>query len=224
MAWLERVITLVIEVSNRVLLLMWMQRLFPLATLGNGSILGVRCCLSTTLLSTAYQVLHWDRHHRFCCQCGAPTERHKHEHARVCSRCGYTQYPRISPCIIVAIYRPGEILLGRSPKFPAQVYSTLAGFVEAGERIEAAVHREVYEETKIRIKGLEYIDSQSWPFPHSLMLGFLAQYCHGDVVFDGIEIEDAQWFAVDQLPLMPPAGSISRALITLAVERAGTCQ
>ena len=165
------------------------------------------------LAGRAAQLLDWDRSHRFCGVCGTPTERLEHERARRCPACKHLAYPRISPAMMVLIWRPGEVLLARSPRFAKGTYSALAGFVEAGETIEECVMREAYEEVGVRITGLQYYGSQSWPFPNSLMIAFTARWESGDIVPEPGEIEDAQWFALDALPGIPPRFSISGHLI-----------
>ncbi len=165
------------------------------------------------LAGRALQILQWDRDHKFCSRCGEKVHPHETERAKVCSGCGFTQYPRISPCIITLVTRDEYVLLGRAPQWPENMYSTLAGFVEPGETLEAALHREVFEEVSIRVHRLSYMGSQPWPFPHSLMVGFYAQYLEGEIQVDGVEIADAQWFHIDELPRVPPVGSISRQLI-----------
>lgn len=154
------------------------------------------------LAGKASQLIEWDKAHQFCGECGSPTHVANHEHSRTCINpsCQRIFYPRISPVIIVAIERGQEILLARSPHFPPEIYSTLAGFVEPGETIEQAVHREVYEETRIKIQNLRYFASQAWPFPNSLMLGFQADYDSGDIICAENEIEEAAFFHVDKLP------------------------
>lgn len=171
------------------------------------------------LAGRARQILDWDKDHQYCSRCGTPTEHHAHDRAKTCPNCGYTQYPRIAPCIIVLVTRGYEVLLARGPNFPPGMYSTLAGFVEPGETLEMAVHREVFEETGIRITNLRYLDSQPWPFPHSLMIGFHAEYAGGELQPDGIEIEQADWWAVNALPKVPPPGSISRFLIDQYIDQ-----
>ena len=171
------------------------------------------------LAGRARQVLDWDNDHQYCSRCGAPTENHPTDRAKVCPECNFTQYPRISPCIIVLVTRGYEVLLARSARFPPGVYSTLAGFVEPGETLEMAVHREVFEETGIHVTNLRYLDSQPWPFPHSLMIGFHAEYAGGELKVDGVEIEHADWWAVNALPKVPPQGSISRFLIDQYIEQ-----
>ncbi|MBA4501983.1 NAD(+) diphosphatase [Marinobacterium marinum] len=164
-------------------------------------------------LARAAQLATWFDQHRFCGRCGATLEAHKQDLARVCSACELVQYPRVSPCIIVLVRRGNQCLLARSGRFPPGRFSTLAGFIEAGERAEAAVRREIREEVGIEVKNLEFFASQSWPFPHQLMLGFFADYAGGDLIPDGYEIQEAGWFDQDNLPDLPPPFSISRQLI-----------
>jgi NAD+ diphosphatase len=171
------------------------------------------------MLGYAAQIATWARQHRFCGSCGAPLQAVPGERAMACPSCALQQYPRLSPSIIVLISRGDELLLARSPRFVTGVYSTLAGFVEPGESIEACVHREVREEVAVAVDNLRYIASQSWPFPHSLMLGFHADYAGGEIVPQPEEIEDARWFHVDELPPLPAHGSIARYLIELYLAR-----
>ena len=171
------------------------------------------------LAGRALQVVQWNRDHQFCGRCGHSTNDHPSERAKVCSNCGHTSYPRISPCIIVLVTRGNEVLLGRSPNWPLNMFSTLAGFVEPGETLEQAVHREIFEEVGISVKNLEYQASQPWPFPHSLMVGFYAEHDGGLIQVDGEEISEADWFPINQLPKIPPVGSISRYLIDNYVEK-----
>jgi len=172
----------------------------------------------------AVQIMDWDRTHQFCGACGARTEPHRKVRARVCTatNCGLEHYPRISPAMIVAVERDDEILLARSPHFPPGIFSTLAGFVDPGETIEEAVHREVFEETGVHVRNVRYFGSQSWPFPNSLMLGFQADYVSGELSLDPDEIEDAGFFRFDALPPMFPGRvSISQWLIQDFLERHG---
>jgi NAD+ diphosphatase len=185
------------------------------------------------LAGRAAQVLEWDRAHRFCGVCGTPTELQEHERARRCPACGHSAYPRLSPAMMVLVWRGPEparppegrgperearrtghqLLLARSPHYAPGMYSALAGFVEPGESLEDCVHREVAEEVGVQVRGLRYYGSQSWPFPHSLMLAFSAEWTGGDIVRQEEEIEDAQWFPIDALPPIPPRFSISGHLI-----------
>ena len=165
------------------------------------------------LAGRAVQVVDWHITHQFCGRCGAATVDHPQDRAKQCPECGYIAYPRLSPSIIVLVHRGDKLLLARNAAWPNGMYSTLAGFVEPGESIEQTVHREVFEEVGIRVKNLRYLGSQSWPFPNSLMLGFHAEYDSGEFVLQTDEISDAQWFAPDELPNIPPATAISRWLI-----------
>lgn len=155
-----------------------------------------------SLLVKGLSVIKWDKNHRFCGACAKETTLTDHLE-RCCLDCQINYYPRISPAVIVLIYRGDQILMARSPHFPPGVYGLIAGFVEAGETIEATVHREVFEEIGIKIKNLAYYGSQPWPFPDSLMLGFVAEYESGEIVIDPNEIEHAGWYQYDQLPGLP---------------------
>jgi NAD+ diphosphatase len=174
------------------------------------------------LAGRAVQIVEWDRHHRFCGRCGAATVRKENELARVCPRCGLQQFPRISPAVIVRIERGDQLLLARSPHFAPGVYSTLAGFVEPGESLEDTVRREIREEVGVTVTNIRYFGSQPWPFPHSLMIGFVADWESGEIQPQEGEIEDAGWFGVDSMPGLPSRFSIARALIDefLAARRA----
>lgn len=163
--------------------------------------------------SRGMQLVTWYRNHRYCSRCGAATSLHPRDPASVCQRCDYTQYPRITPCVIMLVRRGDQALLARSARFRLPMFSCLAGFMEAGETAEQAVHREVLEETGLRIRNLRYHGSQSWPFPHSLMLAFTAEYLDGDLRLEDEELVEADWFSADALPMIPPQGSIARTLI-----------
>lgn len=167
----------------------------------------------SALAGRAAQVVEWDRTHRHCGACGTATELHPGERSRVCPSCGHTSYPRVSPAMMALVWRPGELLLARSPHYTKGMYSALAGFVEAGESLEECVHREVAEEVGVTIDELRYYGSQSWPFPHSLMVAFTARWTGGEIVPQESEIEDAQWFPLDALPNVPPRFSVSGHLI-----------
>jgi NAD+ diphosphatase len=172
------------------------------------------------LAGRAVQIVEWDRNHRFCGRCGAGTERKADELARVCPVCGLQQFPRISPAVIVRIERGDEILLARSPHFAPGVYSTIAGFVEPGESLEETVVREVREEVGVEVANVRYFGSQPWPFPNSLMIGFVADYASGELRLQEGEIEDAGWFTIDTLPGLPSGYSIARRLIEEFISRA----
>lgn len=161
----------------------------------------------------AVQVVDWAATHRFCGRCATPTERAPGERSMRCPSCGLTAYPRIAPAIIVLVRKGDLALLAHGSRFPAPFYSTLAGFVEPGETLEETLVREVKEEVGIDVGDIRYFGSQSWPFPHSLMLGFFATWKGGEIVCDPTEIVDAKWFKADELPMIPPPLSISRQLI-----------
>ena len=172
------------------------------------------------LVARAWQLIHFRRTHQFCGQCGTAMQQVDWEVATLCPKCGHRCYPRISPCVIVAIQHEDKILLAQGPsQRERKFWSTLAGFVESGESLEQAVHREVFEEVGVRIKNLEYFGSQPWPFPHSLMVGYLAEYAGGDIQVDGKEILEAHWFDLDELPFVPPTLSIAGQLIQELVNR-----
>jgi len=162
----------------------------------------------------ALQLVEWARTHRFCGSCGQPMTLTPGERAMKCA-CGHTAYPRVSPAMMVLVKRGASILLARNVAVPAGGrMSALAGFVEAGESIEDAIHREVREEVGLEVTDLRYFASQSWPFPGSLMIAFTAEYAGGDIRCDPAEIAEARWFGPgDKLPELPPPQSISRALI-----------
>ena len=174
------------------------------------------------LAGRAAQVLEWDRTHRFCGACGTPTELHANDRARTCPACGQSAYPRISPAMMVLVWREGQLLLARSPHYVPGVFSALAGFVEAGESLEDCVHREVAEEVSVTVTDLRYYGSQSWPFPHSLMVAYTARWVSGEIVPQAGEIEAADWFAIDALPGIPPRFSISGHLIRDTVQALAT--
>ncbi|MEH6388321.1 NAD(+) diphosphatase [Pseudomonas profundi] len=171
------------------------------------------------MLGLAQQLDAWHDTHRFCGRCGQPMQARVEERAMQCSACGLRQYPKLAPCIIVLITRGDEVLLARSPHFRAGFFSTLAGFIEPGESAEECLHREVKEEVNLEVNQLEYLGSQNWPFPNSLMLGFHACYAGGEIVPQPGEIEEAHWWNIDQLPAIPPRGTISRWLIDCYLAR-----
>jgi len=169
------------------------------------------------LAGRAVQIMDWDRAHQYCGRCGTPTEASTTERARLCPACGQLHYPRIAP-VVMALVRDGDrLLLARSPRFPPGMHSALAGFVEAGEGLEQSLAREVREEVGVDIANPRYFSSQSWPFPHSLMIAFNCDHAGGEIRVDPAEIESAQWFSIDSLPDLPNPISIARRLIDATV-------
>lgn len=164
--------------------------------------------------SRALQLLEWRRNHKFCSHCGHETEVHPREYAMVCPACRYHQYPRVQPCIITVITRgQDEILLAKNAKNTSNMYGLIAGFVEVGETLEEAVTRETLEEVGIKVKNIQYLASQPWPFPSNLMLAFKAEYESGEIVLQEEEISDAKFFKFNALPEIPISGSIAHAMI-----------
>jgi NAD+ diphosphatase len=173
------------------------------------------------LAGRASQIATFYRTHRHCGVCGAPTQRMAAEAACECTACGHRVWPRVSPAVMVLIRRHGEageeLLLARSPHFRPGMYSAVAGFVEPGESLEQCAHREVLEEVGVRITNLRWFGSQSWSFPHSLMLAFIADYDSGEIVCQAGEIEDARWFALSALPELPSRYSLAWRLLDAAL-------
>lgn len=165
------------------------------------------------LAGRAVQLVEWQRTHRYCGRCGEATEPSPGERAMRCPSCGLLFFPELSPAVIMLIRKGDQALLAANRNFRGGMYSVLAGFVEPGEDLEEAVHREVFEEVGIRLTNLRYVASQSWPFPHSLMIGYTADWASGEIQPDGDEILDARWHSVDELPAIPPSISIARRLI-----------
>jgi NAD+ diphosphatase len=168
----------------------------------------------------AVQLVEWARTHRFCGRCATPTDMQPGERAMKCPACGLLAFPRLAPAMITLVTRGDEALLAQGVQFRGPMYSCLAGFVEPGESLEDAVVREVREEVGVEVGNVRYWGSQPWPFPHSLMVGFTAEWVSGEIVCDPTEIVDAQWFTRDALPNIPPRISIARKLIDAWLEQA----
>lgn len=162
----------------------------------------------------AEHLLNWDRSSKYCGYCGDINERKKNERAKICPGCGNILYPRISPAIIVGIKKDGKLLMAHNAGFKKDLYSIIAGFVEQGESLEAAVKREVYEEIGIKVKNIEYYKSKPWDSLDSLMFGFIAEYESGEIKVDGKEIVDAGWYDAEHLPPeLPKKITIARSII-----------
>ncbi len=170
--------------------------------------------ITWTVAGRAAQLVEWQRTHRFCGQCAAPTEPARGERARRCPGCGLLAFPRLAPAVITLIEDDdGRILLARNKNFGMPMFSLLAGFVEPGETLEGAVARETLEEVGVAVDDIRYWGSQPWPFPHSLMVGFRARYVAGELVLQEDEIAEAGWFHADDLPMIPPVMSIAGRMI-----------
>ncbi len=160
----------------------------------------------------AAHILRWQRDSRFCPVCGHAMGPFAEEWMRQCTHCDYTAYPPVSPAILVLVHDGPRVLLVHKPGWGAR-FSIVAGVVEPAESLEQCVRREVREEVGVEITDITYVDSQPWPFPHQLMIGFMARYAGGTICPDQQEIDQAAWFRFDQLPELPAPLSLSRQLI-----------
>lgn len=175
---------------------------------------------SVDVLASARGLLYWHRHHGYCGSCGGETRSGEAGYVRICRECDRRHFPRTDPAIMALIEHEGRILLARQPRFPPQMFSILAGFVEPGESLEQAVHREVLEESGLEVEKVRYVRSQSWPFPSSLMLGFAMTAKNDAYELDGEELEEARWVSRKALDdpqgfFYPPKFSLSGQLIRM---------
>ncbi|MDE3176237.1 MAG: NAD(+) diphosphatase [Pseudomonadota bacterium] len=154
------------------------------------------------ILGQAKAIAHWHARHSFCAACGAPSRVAAAGWRRECDACKTQHFPRTDPVVIMLCVDGERCLLGRQPRFPKGMYSSLAGFLEPGETIEEAVRREIHEESGIVCDEVRYVASQPWPFPASLMIGCLARAVTRDIVVDGEELEDARWFEREEVRAM----------------------
>ncbi|WP_020405937.1 NAD(+) diphosphatase [Hahella ganghwensis] len=173
---------------------------------------------SFKVINAAAQLRYWLSTQNFCSRCGHTLEFNDADRAMSCAGCGYLSYPKVSPCIITVIRKERQILLAQSSRYRTDMYSCLAGFIEAGESAEEGLEREVMEEAGIRVHNIQYQLSQAWPFPHQLMLGYVADYLDGELQIDSTELRDAQWFDVDRLPTIAPPQTIAGKLIRAVVD------
>jgi NAD+ diphosphatase len=158
--------------------------------------------LLVSALGEARSMLDWHRRHRFCANCGTPTDAAGAGWRRVCGNCDAQHFPRVDPVVIMLVTDGERCLLGRQTQFLPGMYSSLAGFVEPGETFEHAVYREVQEEAGIRCTDVRYFASQPWPFPSSLMIGCFAKAVDTELTVDKKELEDARWFSRDEVAAM----------------------
>ncbi len=160
----------------------------------------------------AYELLYWDKHSRFCPVCGTATE-HKESIMKKCPACQYELFPAVSPAVIVLIRKEQEILLVRAHNFRGPFHGLVAGFLETGETLEQCVEREVYEETGLRVKNITYFGNQPWPYPSTLMIGFIADYADGEIRLQETELKSGAFFSKDRLPEIPRKLSLARKMI-----------
>ena len=170
------------------------------------------------LMGRANQLLHWLRSNKYSGYSGELNKFDTNEESLICPTTSKMIYPSIAPCVLAMVTRDDEILLARNNLFPEGLYSVLAGFVEVSESAEETVKREVLEEVSIKVKNLKYYGSQPWPFPSQLMLGFSCEYDSGEIIVDGTEIVEANWYKYNDLPYVPPSTSLSGSLINSFVE------
>ncbi len=198
----------------------------PGTTAGSGAraILGQLDPTDAPLFAAALSLSSWHLRHGFCSVCGSPSDIFRGGWARRCPSCGGEHYPRVDPVVIMLATFEDRLLLGRQPIYPPGRYSALAGFVEPGETIEAAVARELHEEAGIEVTDVRYLASQPWPFPSSLMIGCTATARHDALVIDHDELDDARWFTREEVAaalsgdptapfLAPPRFAIARTLL-----------
>lgn len=160
----------------------------------------------------AQELLYWDKGSKYCGVCGAPMHFHT-DISKRCTHCGKEVWPQLSTAIIVAVTRGDEILLVQSRNFRGDYLGLVAGFVETGETLEECVHREVMEETHIRIRNIRYVESQPWPYPCGLMVGFRAEYDGGEICLQRSELNKGGWYHRDRMPAIPGRVSLARRLI-----------
>jgi NAD+ diphosphatase len=176
------------------------------------------------LFAAALSLAWWHSRHLFCANCGASTEIERGGWSRRCPGCSAQHFPRVDPVVIMLAEHEGRLLLGRQPQYPPGRYSALAGFLEPGESIEAAVARELHEEAGIRVADVTYVASQPWPFPSSLMIGCHARALGEELTIDRTELDDARWFTREEIASAlggnpdaafqpPPRFAIARTLL-----------
>lgn len=195
--------------------------------------MGMLSAQEAPLFASALSLAWWHSRHRFCANCGAGTAVVRGGWGRECPSCSAQHFPRVDPVVIMLAEHEGRLLLGRQPQYPEGRYSALAGFVEPGESIEAAVARELHEEAGIAVADVTYVASQPWPFPSSLMVGCHARALGEKLTVDTTELDDARWFTRDEVAaalageegaafLPPPRFAIARTLLEHWLDERGT--
>ena len=188
------------------------------------ALLGNLDSIQAPIFAAALSLANWHRRHLFCSVCGHPTTPNRGGWSRQCSDCEAEHYPRVDPVVIMLATHDGRVLLGRQPRYPPRRFSALAGFVEPGETIEAAVARELFEEAGIAVTNVAYLVSQPWPFPSTLMIGAMAEAIDDALTIDRTELDDARWFTraevaasfagdEDATFLAPPHYAVARNLL-----------
>lgn len=164
------------------------------------------------------QLIHFNKTNKYCGVCGGENKRIEDEFSMTCCNCGFITYPQVCPAIIVGITNGDKILLARNKSFPNDMHSNVAGFVDVNESLEDCVRREVLEEVNIKVKNIRYIGNQPWPYPNSIMIGFLAEYDSGEITVDNKEIMHADWYTKDNLPMLPDKTTIAREIIDFILD------
>lgn len=196
----------------------------PVTASAHFALLGLLDAADAPIFAAALSLANWHRRHGYCSVCGSLTQPNRGGWSRQCGSCQAEHYPRSDPVVIMLAEHDGRLLLGRQPQYPPGRYSALAGFVEPGETIEAAVARELKEEAGIDVTNVRYLASQPWPFPSSLMIGAWAEAVDDRLTIDTTELDDARWFSRDEVHaalaggesaafLPPPRAAIARTLL-----------
>jgi NAD+ diphosphatase len=201
----------------------------PIDARAHFALLGTLEPAQAPVFAAALSLANWHRRHGFCSVCGMQTRPNRAGWSRECNGCGGEHYPRVDPVVIMLAEHDGRLLLGRQPHYPPGRFSALAGFVEPGETIEAAVGRELKEEAGIDVADVRYLASQPWPFPSSLMIGAHATALGDTLVIDRNELDDARWFSRKEVVAAlaadpdaafqaPPRSAIARTLLEAWVD------
>ena len=173
---------------------------------------------SLTLISRAFQIYDWIYKQKFCARTGNQLSDVNDDLSKFCTNCKRDYFPKMSPCILVAVTNNNRILLVKHNNEIRTLSTVIAGFVELGESLEECVKREVQEEVGLQVTNIKYLESQSWPFPNQLMMAFSAEAISDEIEIDNNEILEANWFQKDDLPHIPPEPSLSNKLIKTTLD------